>query len=66
MGLPGLNRGVSSLVFLLEAPGEGLFLAPRGCWHSLAQGHITLTPASVITSPSLTLVPLTSHPHHSG
>lgn len=27
MGLPGLNQGVSSLAFLLEAPGEGLFLA---------------------------------------
>ena len=55
----GLKLTCREAVFLLEAPGEDLFPAPRRPLHASAQVPFTLTSAFMVTSPlTLTRCPL--------
>lgn len=61
MGLVGLKSRCSRAALSLEVLGRNhslLFPASRGCSYSLNHVHITLTSASVVSSPSLTLTQL--------
>lgn len=57
----GLKLTCREAVFLLEAPGEDLFPAPRGHLHASAQVPITLTSAFTVTSPLTLTLPLPSY-----